>query len=127
MAAFQSALLRGYKAVETDVQFTKDNVPVILHDSTINRTSNGSGRIMDLTFDEVRQYDFGSWKSEAYADEKIPSFQEFIEFCKENSVHPYIELKTTITQNDIEKIQKLLEIVSVAGMQKDVSMVFIQL
>lgn len=121
MAAFQSALLRGYKAVETDVQFTKDNVPVILHDSTINRTSNGSGRIMDLTFDEVRQYDFGSWKSEAYADEKIPSFQEFIEFCKENSVHPYIELKTTITQNDIEKIQKLLEIVSVAGMQKDVS------
>ena len=121
MAAFQSALLRGYKAVETDVQFTKDNVPVILHDSTIKRTSNGSGRIMDLTFDEVRQYDFGSWKSEAYADEKIPSFQEFIKFCKENSVHPYIELKTTITQNDIEKIQTLLDIVSAAGMQKDVS------
>ena len=76
---------------------------------------------MDLTFDEVRQYDFGSWKSEAYADEKIPSFQEFIKFCKENSVHPYIELKTTITQNDIEKIQTLLDIVSAAGMQKDVS------
>ena len=76
---------------------------------------------MDLTFDEVRQYDFGSWKSEAYADEKIPSFQEFIDFCKENSVHPYIELKTTITQNDIEKVQNLLEIVSAAGMQKDVS------
>ena len=119
MSAFQSALLRGYKAVETDVQFTKDNVPVILHDSTINRTSNGTGRIMDLTFDEVREYDFGSWKSEAYAGEKIPSFQEFIEFCRENSIHPYIELKTTITQND--KIQLLLEIVSAAGMQKDVS------
>ena len=121
MSAFQSALLRGYKAVETDVQFTKDNVPVILHDSTINRTSNGTGRIMDFTFDEVRQYDFGSWKSEAYAGEKIPSFQEFIEFCRENSIHPYIELKTTITQNDIDKIQLLLEIVSAAGMQKDVS------
>ena len=121
MSAFQSALLRGYKAVETDVQFTKDNVPVILHDSTINRTSNGTGRIMDLTFDEVREYDFGSWKSEAYAGEKIPSFQEFIEFCRENSIHPYIELKTTITQNDIDKIQLLLEIVSAAGMQKDVS------
>lgn len=121
MAAFRTALLRGYKAVETDVQFTKDNVPVLLHDSTINRTSNGTGRIMDLTFDEVREYDFGSWKSEEYAGEKILSFQEFIEFCRENSIHPYIELKTTITQNDIDKIQILLEIVSAAGMQKDVS------
>ncbi len=48
-------------------------------------------------------------------------FRNLSNSVKENSVHPYIELKTTITQNDIEKIQKLLEIVSVAGMQKDVS------
>lgn len=122
ISAFKMAIAKGYKAVETDVQFTKDNVPVLLHSATIDRTSNGNGRIADMTFDEVRQYDFGSWKSAEYEGEKIPSFQEFIEFCKENSIHPYIELKEeTIADTDIEKVQMLYKIVCAAGMQHKVS------
>ena len=105
LAAFRLAAEMGYKAVECDIQFTKDGVPVVIHDSSVTRTSNVAivetelfgakkRKLSELTFDEVRQLDFGSWKSEAYVGEKIPSFQEFLELCKQYGLHPYIELKS---------------------------------
>lgn len=90
--AYQLSVEHGFKFVETDVRFTSDNVPVLLHDATINRTSNGTGDISSMTFAQVREYDFGSWKSSAYAGTKIPSFEEFIIFCKHTGVYPYVEL-----------------------------------
>ena len=105
LAAFRLAAEMGFKAVECDIQFTKDGVPVVTHDSSVTRTSNVAivetelfgakkRKLSELTFDEVRQLDFGSWKSEAYVGEKIPSFQEFLELCKQYGLHPYIELKS---------------------------------
>ena len=105
LAAFRLAAEMGYKAVECDIQFTKDGVPVVIHDSSVTRTSNVAivetelfgakkRKLSELTFDEVRQLDFGSWKAETYAGEKIPSFQEFLELCKQYGLHPYIELKS---------------------------------
>ena len=49
----------GASGVEVDLTFTKDGVPVLLHDATVDRTSNGSGTLSDLTFEAVRQFDFG--------------------------------------------------------------------
>lgn len=120
MAAFRTAVASGYRSVETDIQFTKDGVPVLIHNPSINRTSNGKGRIADLTFEQVRQYDFGSWKNSRYAGEKIPSLQEFLEFCRNNGVHPYLELKNTsmMTRSNIEKVYNM---VCDAGMQNNVS------
>ena len=66
MSAFQKAYEYGYKYVETDVTFTADGVPVLLHDDSIDRTSNGSGEIASLTYEYVRTLDFGSWKSKEY-------------------------------------------------------------
>ena len=50
---------RGLKVVEVDVEYTKDGVPVLLHDRTVDRTSNGTGHIRDLTLAQVRDLDFG--------------------------------------------------------------------
>ena len=50
---------KGLRAVEVDVQFTKDGIPVLLHDPTVNRTSNGCGHVRDMTFSELRELDFG--------------------------------------------------------------------
>lgn len=96
----------GFNFAETDVSFTSDGVPVLLHDSTIDRTSNGSGNIGSLTFNQVRQYDFGSWKSATYAGTKIPSLEEFLQLCRSIMLHPYIELKSNgaYTQAQIEQI-----------------------
>ena len=110
----------GFLYAECDVAFTKDGVAVLLHDATIDRTSNGSGALADLTFEEIREYDFGSWKNAKYAGTKIPSFEEFIALCKEIGLHPYIEIKndTTYTQ---EQIQSLVNIVKKYGMEDNCS------
>lgn len=120
MAALKRAVRNGYKSVEADVQFTKDGVPVILHDSIIDNVSNGSGLISEMTYEEVLKYDFGSWKSSKYKGEKILSFQDFIFFCKKNFMHPYIELKSDsyITR---EQAKKLYNMVCGAGIKNKTS------
>lgn len=101
LPAFQMSKEKGYKYVETDVQFTSDNVAVLLHDSSINRTArNDDGtelsttvNIADITYEQALQYDFGIWKGAAYAGTRIPTFEEFIVACKRLGLHPYIEMK----------------------------------
>lgn len=97
LSAFRLSRKMGFEYVETDISFTSDNVPVLLHDATINRTSNGTGNINKLTYSQVRSYDFGSWFSAKYAGEKIPSFVEFIALCRQLGLKPYIELKSSAT------------------------------
>ena len=101
----------GFSYVECDVSFTSDGVAVLLHDNTIDRTSNGSGAISSLTYEEVSSYDFGSWKSEQYTGTKIPTFEEFIQCCKFLGLYPYIELKSNggYTQEMISGIVSTVE------------------
>ena len=93
LAAFIMSKKKGYSYVECDVRFTSDGIPVLLHDADIDRTSNGTGNIADMTFEEVRALDFGSWKSSDYVGEQIPTLDEFLLLCKRLDIHPYIELK----------------------------------
>lgn len=74
--AFQAAVLMKAQMIEFDVRFTKDRQMVIMHDWTVDRTSNGTGHILDLTFDEVRALDFGGWKSPRFAGTQIPTLDE---------------------------------------------------
>lgn len=111
---------KGFTCVEADVAFTADGVAVLLHDSTIDRTSNGSGSISALTYAEVSKYDFGSWKSDTYAGTRIPTFAEFIAFCKNVGLHPYIELKNAATYTAAQ-IKSLVEMVNNCGMRGRVS------
>ena len=115
LPAYVLAKEMGYFYAECDVVFTKDGVPVLLHDSTIDRTSNGSGKVKELTYAELLEYDFGSWKNQKYAGTKIPTFEEFIALCKELGMHPYIELKDgeDFTQ---ERVNMLVQIVEKYGM-----------
>lgn len=124
LAAFRLAAEKGYKYVECDIQFTKDGVPVILHDTTVTRTSNAASvttekYIKNMTFEEARQLDFGSWKSEAYAGEKIPSFLEFLQLCRQYGLHPYIELKSN--GNYADKLKVLYDIAVSVNMQNQVT------
>ena len=124
LSAYRESYNNGFKYVECDVQFTKDGIPVLLHDDTIDRTSNGSGYLSQMTYAEVSQYDFSYDDNDtvndfsAYRGEKIPTFVEFIALCKELGLHPYIEIKGTMT-DDEAKI--LIQIVEEAGMIDNVS------
>lgn len=100
LSAFRLSKAYGFDYVETDVRFTSDGIPVLLHDPTIDRTSNGSGKIAEITYAQVSQYDFGSWKAPEYTGEKIPTFKEFIELCKNLNLKPYIEVYAHLTEVD---------------------------
>ncbi|MDD3237461.1 MAG: glycerophosphodiester phosphodiesterase family protein [Candidatus Gastranaerophilales bacterium] len=126
--AFVAAAQHGFKKVECDVSWTKDSVPVLLHDETINRTAsrkNGFPLILpkkcsNLNYNELLDYDFGSWKGSQYKNTKIPTFAEFIDCCKENNLQPYIELKET-KGFDSEKAEMLVNYVKEAGLENDVT------
>lgn len=120
MSAFQKSYEYGYKYIETDVTFTSDEVPVLLHDDTIDRTSNGKGKISSLSYEYVRQLDFGAWKGQEYSGERIPSFDEFMKFCSTHDIHPYVELKSNITQ---DRVYKLMNIVDKYNMRENTSWV----
>ena len=60
LSGIRLAKKKGYRAVEVDLEFTKDGYPVLLHDPSVNRTSDGTGNVRDLTFAQVRQLDFGT-------------------------------------------------------------------
>lgn len=111
LPAYKLARKKGFTYAETDVSFTSDNVPVCLHDSTIDRTSTGTGNITEMTFATARTYDFGSWKGSAYTGTKIPSFEEFIALCKNIGLKPYVEIKQTSSYTS-EQLQMLLDIVN---------------
>ncbi len=83
LAAFRAAVDAGAHMIEFDVQLTKDNKMVVIHDGTVDRTTDGTGKVSELTFDEIRNLDAGSWKSPEFAGEKIPTLDETL------SVMPY--------------------------------------
>lgn len=108
---------KGFTYVECDVSFTSDGVAVLLHDATIDRTSNGSGSISNMTYAKALTYDFGSWFSADFAGVKIPTFTEFIMTCKGLGLHPYIELKSngSYTQAQITQIVDEVELCGMTG------------
>ncbi|MBE5957503.1 MAG: hypothetical protein E7254_01390 [Lachnospiraceae bacterium] len=120
LAAFAMSKKLGFSCVETDIAFTSDGVPVCIHDGTVDRTSNGTGIVSEMTFDEIRQLDFGSWKSPNYAGEKIPSFEEFLILCRDLVLHPYIEIKN-IDEDSTEQIENLVYLVKKCGMKGKVT------
>lgn len=84
MLGFQKALSLA-SHLELDVQLTKDGVPVVIHDATVNRTTNGTGPINDFTLEEIRKLDAGS-------GEVIPTLEEALRFAKDRMIVD-IELK----------------------------------
>lgn len=120
IAAYKVAKQNGFSFVECDTHVTADGVIVLLHDTAVDRTSNGTGNITDMTFEEARALDFGSWKSEAYAGEKIPTFEEFIIYCRNAKLYPYIEVKYPNVMTT-EKLQEMVDIVHRYGMARNCS------
>lgn len=76
LAAFQLAAEQGAEAIELDVDLTRDGHVVVMHDATIDRTTDGYGRVGDLTLEEIRRADAGAWKNAAFRGERVPLLEE---------------------------------------------------
>ncbi|WP_409292776.1 glycerophosphodiester phosphodiesterase family protein [Peribacillus sp. SCS-37] len=93
MTSYRLAYNLGADMIETDVQKTKDGHLVIMHDDTVNRTTDGTGKVEDLTLEEIRALDAGIKFSPEFRGEKVPLFKEFLDEFKGKPVVLLIELK----------------------------------
>jgi glycerophosphoryl diester phosphodiesterase len=110
--AFRMALEAGVSMIELDVQITKDGAVAVIHDATVDRTTDGTGRVADLTLAELRHLDAGSWFSADFKGERIPSLEEALELIAPRAL-VNIELKSPriIRNADTKSVHATLEIV----------------
>ncbi len=84
----------GIEWVEFDVKLTKDQVPILFHDDTLERTTNGGDlAVKNLTLEEIRQFEAGSWFSESFAGIKIPTLEEALDVLLERELGLNLEIK----------------------------------
>lgn len=92
LPAFELAAKAGFTYCITNCNWTKDGVLVALHNDTIDATSNGTGSVHDMTYEELLQYDFGAWFHETYAGTKIPTLEQVVALMASEGVVPIFRL-----------------------------------
>ncbi|MCM3722946.1 glycerophosphodiester phosphodiesterase [Solibacillus isronensis] len=102
IAAFDLAVDMKADYIEIDVQRSKDGELVLIHDTTVDRTTDGTGKVGDLTFKQLRSLDAGSWKGEQFTGEPIPTFEEVLDLYR-GKVGILIELKAPELYPGIEE------------------------
>lgn len=117
VSAFKKAVEIGADGIETDIHLTKDGEIVLCHNYVIDDTSNGTGKIADMTLDELRKFDFGSSFSPEFAGEKLATLDELLEIAKDLD-RVIIEIKEQEEENDL--IKKAIERVQAFNMQSKV-------
>jgi glycerophosphoryl diester phosphodiesterase len=95
LAAFRLGAQCGYSAFECDVKLSADGVPFLLHDATLDRTSNAQGVAGDKPWSELSRVDAGTWHSRAYAGEPLPTLDNIAAFCLAGGHALNIEIKPT--------------------------------
>ncbi len=95
LAAFRLGAQYGYRAFECDVKLSSDGMPFLLHDATLERTSNGQGVAGDICWSALSRLDAGSWHSRSYAGEALPSLDALARFVLANRLALNIEIKPT--------------------------------
>ena len=100
----------GLRWVEIDVKISKDLVPILLHDDTLERTTNGKGLPTDYNYDDLKKLDAGFSFYNYFTKIYIPTLKQVLSFCKKNEMGVNIELKPNLgfEKNNVEAIAKLL-------------------
>jgi glycerophosphoryl diester phosphodiesterase len=110
LAAYRKALDLGIPAIEIDIHLTKDLQIVAFHDDHLGRTSAGNKSIEDSTLEELRQLEVGSWFSDEFKSEKIPTLEEIISLVKDKA-YLIIELKP-FPKHPEEFVKNLMNVIS---------------
>jgi glycerophosphoryl diester phosphodiesterase len=93
IAAIDVGRAHGYRAVEFDAMLAADDVPVLIHDETLERTTSGAGAVAATPSAQLLQLDAGSWHSPAFAGTRLPSFESAVRHCRAHGVWINIEIK----------------------------------
>lgn len=114
LAAYRIAISAGANGAECDVYKTSDDVLILSHDKSTKRTMGGQNNdITKLSFNEIRKLDAGSWKGKQFKNEKVPTFDEYLELLKDTKCSPVVEIK-------MEQIEKpVIDAIRKRGMIAD--------
>lgn len=116
LPAFQKAIDTGADAAELDVQLTKDGTVIVLHDSSLKRTTGLNKNVWQVTYDQIKDLDNGSFYDPIYQFTRIPTLDQVMKLCK-GRLYLNIEIKRTGHDNGI--IEKTLEIIAANHYEKD--------
>lgn len=115
LAAFHHALSHGIRWFELDVQMSRDGALVVIHDQTVDRTTNGTGDVGSLLLEELHRLDAGSWFGAEYQGERIPTLREVLELCALHGAGLLIELKSPHLYPGVE--QKVISLLRELDLQ----------
>jgi len=93
LAGIDAAVDLGVAMVEFDAKLTGDNVPIIMHDSTVDRTTDGSGEVAEMDFADIARLDAGSWFDPRFKGEAVPRLEEMLRHCRARGLSINIEIK----------------------------------
>jgi glycerophosphoryl diester phosphodiesterase len=99
ISAFKLALEHGAHGIEFDVRLTRDGVPVVIHDATLKRTGGRNLRVNELTLNELKSFEVGSWfPKKNFAGEPLPTLQSVFELFSSNDSLLYLEMKSEASE-----------------------------
>jgi glycerophosphoryl diester phosphodiesterase len=117
LASFQAALQQGADSVEFDLQLTADGVPIIFHDQTLERTTNGQGKVGDKTLLELSDLDAGSWFAPVFAQERIAPLANALPVLAKFPQYLYLDVKPHCLWSD-QQVEYLINLLSKYNLQK---------
>jgi glycerophosphoryl diester phosphodiesterase len=109
--SIKTAADMGVKWVELDVMLTRDSVPIIFHDDTLDRTTNGSGNVADRDWSDIQELEAGSWFAESFSGIRIPTLDEALETLIDLDLGLNLEIKPTAGR-EIETCEVALDVLS---------------
>lgn len=111
IASLHKAQALRIKWVEFDIMLTHDNEAVVIHDTTLNRTTNGHGNVHHITYAKLKTLDAGSWFAKEFAGEHISTLQEFLQYLNKHHMSINVEIKPTRGREEAtaKKVVKILE------------------
>ena len=109
LPSVRAAIAAGFDYVEVDVALTSDGVAVLMHDATVDRTTNGTGRLAQLSLAEVRALDAGGWFDPSFAGTPVPLVEEFLDVLAASETRALIELKGEWTSAAVARLVAEIE------------------
>ncbi len=123
--AYYAAAENGFTTAECDIEWTKDGIPILLHDNTLNRTAGVPAfwtklYCENMTYDEILQYDVGKIYGKEYEGTRVPTFYELLDCCKQTGLNLYVEIKNS-SLFDEKKAKLLTDAVKEAGLEDKIT------
>lgn len=112
LAAIEAAIDAGADAVEFDLRAATDGTPVLFHDATLSRTTDGSGKIDGSTVEELGRLDAGSWFGDEFAGERVPTLEETLDVIGNRLDRIYVEIKDV---GGLENVDRIAEVAGASG------------